>query len=681
MTFEEAGSRYAQLRAQLQSGQMDYADFQAEAAKLAVIDPNGNWWQIDPAGGEWLMWDGAAWVRPGAPQAAAPSPAPRRQYSLLLQTQDYRTQLQADGEDALWVYGSLTCDDPAVDCAALAGSIQFQAGGANPRWLVLSQPAPIGGTMAVRITCLPPDPAAQPAAGGASVVATAAVEGGTVSAETVLEILAAAPAAGAQHELAPLVWGFRDNARQPCRKRLYKGLELGEFEVVADGEDQLGVAVIFARSDLIQEGVEPASYAGVAADFVRIRRAELTGEGAAEFELNLAPAVSGLQEIRIRSRRPLVAGAATAGISLALVVEGEAPEAAASQSPRRELLAHVPLQHRLLFLKTIVVPGAAPGTSEAWAYVGAAAAVPAPMRDVACRIDLVSLGGVPQIVVRGDAVRRTREDGLANWTFDYRGLDWNNLAQARFKVRIGVAGASGLPSEATWVEIDAADNHRRFLADLAAAAGQLDLNNPAFGPRGDIFDQMWPAALRGPLNDVCGRVDATGNWRRYTGREIRDRIWRFALARRFAADAAAAAAMNGLDFGQFPSGPAHSCCGLLPAGNDDPHLIDPWWEQAFFPDRVTLTRPAATARVNACAALLPAIGAAVMLRMGVGTAVSANLAAIREWLAGGAAPAAEPWLGEGGAYREAPPRWGESFFQGAGSEAMKTGMVSPLESW
>jgi hypothetical protein len=462
---------------------------------------------------------------------------------------------------------------------------------------------------------------------------------------------------------------------------LYKGLELGEFELVADGEDWLDVAVIFARSDLIQEGVEPASYASVAVDSVRIRRAELTGEGAPDFELSLAPATSGLHEIRIKARRPLLAGAATARISLALVVEGEVPEAAASQYPQREMLAHVPLQHRLLFLKTIVVPGAAPGTSEAWTYVGAAAAAGAPLRDVSCRIDLVLPGGVPQIIVRGDATGRTNEDGLANWILDYRGLDWNNLDQARFKVRVGVNGPSGLPSEATWVEIDAGGNSRKFLADLAAAAGQLDLNNPSFRPRGDIFDQMWPSSLAGPLNDVCCLVDASGVWPSYTDRKISDRIWGFALARRFSTDVAIASAMNGVDLGRFEIAPVHACFGLFPAGNDDPRFIDPWWDQAFLPDRITLTRQTETARVNACTALLPAVGAAVLLKMGIGATAAENLAAIKNWLAGGTAPPAPPWLGENGSYRETPSRWGESFFQGAGSEAMKTGSVSPLESW
>ncbi|MEK7753743.1 MAG: hypothetical protein AAB654_17610, partial [Acidobacteriota bacterium] len=113
MTFEEAGSRYAQLRDQFQAGQLDLASFQAATAQLTVVDPEGTWWQIEPTGGEWLMWNGSAWVRPGQPEASAPSPSPQRQYSLVVQTQDYRTQLKADGADFLWIYALVSCTDPA----------------------------------------------------------------------------------------------------------------------------------------------------------------------------------------------------------------------------------------------------------------------------------------------------------------------------------------------------------------------------------------------------------------------------------------------------------------------------------------------------------------------------------------------------------------------------------------
>ncbi len=128
MTFEEAGSRYAQLKAQYQAGQLSPAAFHAAAVQLAVVDPNGDWWQVEPTSGEWLRWNGSEWVRqpqsPVSAESGAPSPQPQRQYSLAVVTQDYRTQLKSGGEDSLWIYASVCCTDPAVDCAGLAGVVR-----------------------------------------------------------------------------------------------------------------------------------------------------------------------------------------------------------------------------------------------------------------------------------------------------------------------------------------------------------------------------------------------------------------------------------------------------------------------------------------------------------------------------------------------------------------------------
>jgi len=76
MTFEEAGARFAQLRAQYQAGALPPAQFQQALAQLQVQDPAGHWWQIDPNSAQWMMWNGAQWA---LPQAAAAAPAPYAQ--------------------------------------------------------------------------------------------------------------------------------------------------------------------------------------------------------------------------------------------------------------------------------------------------------------------------------------------------------------------------------------------------------------------------------------------------------------------------------------------------------------------------------------------------------------------------------------------------------------------------
>ena len=705
MTFEEAAGRYAQLRSQLQAGQVDYADFQAAAAKLTVVDPKGDWWQIEPASGEWLKWNGTAWVRPQevqAPAKAAETAAgPKRQYSLLIQTQDHRTQLKSDGEDSLWVYASVSCSDPAVDCAAFAGAVRFHSGGANPQCLEVGPPAPVGGAVAARVVAILPDPGAALRPGGASVVASATIEGHQVSAEVALEI-----SPGKQIELVPFPWSFQDDPRLRTSKRSCRNQEFGEYELLADAEDELNVAVILVPLDAALEGAGPTDFLDKAAADARLKKVELTGQASGEFTVeSIAPTAAGLHRIKVRSKRPLMASAANRQISVTLVIEVELAGGEVGHYRLRDSTIRIPLQVSPIFLKLVVVPGASQGTSDAWVYAGAASGTPKPLKDVACQLDLVSLGSGPSLALRGDATKRTGEDGLACWTFSYVGMSWQSAANARFKVRAGIPCPGGPPADATWVEIDVDANGRKFMTDLGAAAGKLELGNPALRSREAMLDCLWPESLVGPLNDICALAGEFGSWRRYTGREMRDRIWSFALGRRYSNDIGTASSMNGIDFGKYEVSPIHACFGLTLAGNEEPHLVDPWWNQTFDPDSAILSRGSETARVGACVSLLTAVGTATLLKMGAVATVPAGLAAVKSWLSGetsGTSPAAvegayhaggynfhigktplsaERWLDDNDSYKEAPSQWGESFFQGAGSEALKTGLVSPLETW
>jgi hypothetical protein len=71
MTFEQAMSRYAELNAQMQSGRMSREEFVQAVNQLRLQDGSGNWWQIDPATGGWITWNGSAWM-----PASPPPPAP-----------------------------------------------------------------------------------------------------------------------------------------------------------------------------------------------------------------------------------------------------------------------------------------------------------------------------------------------------------------------------------------------------------------------------------------------------------------------------------------------------------------------------------------------------------------------------------------------------------------------------
>jgi hypothetical protein len=80
MTFEEAAQRYAVLRQQRDAGQLSDPQFRQMVAQLSVADPQGAYWQLDPDSGQWLTYNGSAWVTPGAapaPQYAQPYPQPQ----------------------------------------------------------------------------------------------------------------------------------------------------------------------------------------------------------------------------------------------------------------------------------------------------------------------------------------------------------------------------------------------------------------------------------------------------------------------------------------------------------------------------------------------------------------------------------------------------------------------------
>ena len=66
MDFNEASQSYVALGQQLTSGAITPESYQQEAAKLRFVTPDGVWWQVDPATGGWLTWNGRTWIPAGA---------------------------------------------------------------------------------------------------------------------------------------------------------------------------------------------------------------------------------------------------------------------------------------------------------------------------------------------------------------------------------------------------------------------------------------------------------------------------------------------------------------------------------------------------------------------------------------------------------------------------------------
>ena len=86
---------------------------------------------------------------------------PPKEYFLNIQTQGYRTQMKTDGTDSLWVYASVSCNDPTVDCALLTQAVGFYLAGDNSSWITASPPAASGGSMAIELKAAPPTPDAR----------------------------------------------------------------------------------------------------------------------------------------------------------------------------------------------------------------------------------------------------------------------------------------------------------------------------------------------------------------------------------------------------------------------------------------------------------------------------------------------------------------------------------------
>jgi hypothetical protein len=109
-------------------------------------------------------------------------------YSLDVRTQDSRTEIKPDGKDMLWLYASVSCSDPKVDCSGMTASITFAPSGANADWLQIPQTTDSGGNKAALLMAANPNPAAMVPNPSASVEISAPVPGGTLTANVPITI-------------------------------------------------------------------------------------------------------------------------------------------------------------------------------------------------------------------------------------------------------------------------------------------------------------------------------------------------------------------------------------------------------------------------------------------------------------------------------------------------------------
>ena len=140
----------------------------------------------DPKTNTWVIWvlvpvaGGLIWVIYKVAKKAGTNSNKndrRKQYWLDVGTQDNRLALNADGEDELWVYAQVRCNQPEVDTAAITSALTFTVEGVDAGWLMLGPPVMANGFKTLPVRARPPRPDAQPPEVDVPVVVWTTLEG------------------------------------------------------------------------------------------------------------------------------------------------------------------------------------------------------------------------------------------------------------------------------------------------------------------------------------------------------------------------------------------------------------------------------------------------------------------------------------------------------------------------
>ncbi len=73
LNFEEVDHRYAQLKRQVDAGQITQEEFDEQLKRSMVQDDSGRWWAKSRKSGEWYYHDGRTWMRGTLPGYAPPT--------------------------------------------------------------------------------------------------------------------------------------------------------------------------------------------------------------------------------------------------------------------------------------------------------------------------------------------------------------------------------------------------------------------------------------------------------------------------------------------------------------------------------------------------------------------------------------------------------------------------------
>jgi len=67
MSFQKIETRYKSLKNQLDTRRITPQQFTSQVSQLRIKDKRGNWWQIRAEDGNWITWNGTAWVAASLP--------------------------------------------------------------------------------------------------------------------------------------------------------------------------------------------------------------------------------------------------------------------------------------------------------------------------------------------------------------------------------------------------------------------------------------------------------------------------------------------------------------------------------------------------------------------------------------------------------------------------------------
>jgi len=307
----------------------------------------------------------------------------------------------------------------------------------------------------------------------------------------------------------------------------------------------------------------------------------------------------------------------------------------------------VSITPRFPYMKLWVVPGVQRGFSEAGVFVCLA---PYP-RDILIgtqlRLEVRDHGNSPALTLCSPCDQATGKDGTAQWSLEYRGLDWNNLDQAKFTVDchlldqpypanpFGAREGQGprMMSEPCRYEIDVAENQQEMLTDLSQAAGSLNLLRNVDFPYEKTPDLF--ARLRGPAWNAAhpGELLSGHHHNPWYCGSLRDRIQDWMLLRRTHLDEFPdpddLARMNGIEVSAYRIGLMHFFAGYFLSGSspENARMIDPWWRQEWG-EFLTMTEEverfaASVIEISALATIIVPI----LVKIGAAAAAAAGAAA------------------------------------------------------